>query len=74
MHEREMNVYFYFKHFTMPARRMFVMQSFNNVYSSCILIQIEVYQPRKRKLKSYEKASQFNIDCVGLSWKGGATL
>ena len=31
------------------------MQSSNNVYSSCILIQIEVYQPSERKLKSEKK-------------------
>lgn len=31
------------------------MQPFNNVYSSCILIQIEVYQARKRKFNSIEK-------------------
>ena len=74
VHEREMHVYFYFRDFTKSTRRMFVMQSFNNVYSSCILIQIEVYQPRKRKLNSEEKASWFNTYCVGLSLKGGATL
>ena len=31
------------------------MQRFNNVYSSCILIQIEVYQAGKRKLKGEKK-------------------